>query len=47
MPVSVPAAPVRKIQAGDLTTDLDLTPQELVALLDLAGKTIAAYSSNL
>ena len=35
---SLPATPVRRIAAGDLTADLDLAPEELVALLDLAAR---------
>jgi ornithine carbamoyltransferase len=38
MAASLPAPPVRKIDAGDLTTDLDLTGEELIAVLDLASR---------
>lgn len=38
MTASIQAEPVRKIQAGNLTTDLDLTAEELVAVLDLAAR---------
>jgi ornithine carbamoyltransferase len=37
-PASGPAVPIARIEAGDLTTDLDLTPQELGAVLDLAAR---------
>lgn len=38
MTASIQAEPVRKIQTGNLTTDLDLTAEELVAVLDLAAR---------
>ena len=38
MTVRVPALPVRRIIAGNLTTDLDLTTAELTALLELAAR---------
>ncbi len=38
MPASLSPAPISKLQASDLTTDLDLTREELVGLLDLAAR---------
>lgn len=38
MTASIEAEPVPQIQAGNLTTDLDLTQEELAGVLDLAGR---------
>jgi ornithine carbamoyltransferase len=38
MAISAPPAPIVGIAAGDLTTDLDLSTSELVAVLDLADR---------